>query len=147
MLTTYRTFLQKQGYRMTPQRMAILQILDEASRHMTPLEVYNAVRQTLPGITEPTVYRALSFLTNQGLLLAAHTSNGQMVYESAGHNHHHLICRKCGLTCEIDHEIIKPLYDFLKTETGYEVDGMHVTFFGLCPGCKKSQLELVSAIP
>jgi Fur family transcriptional regulator, ferric uptake regulator len=137
LLNNYRILLQKQGLRTTPQRLAILCALAETGQHMTPLEVYQFVRRTIPGITEPTVYRALNFLANHGLLLAAHLGSGQQVYESADHNHHHLICRKCGRACEINHEIIKPVYDHLTLETGYQVDGMHITFFGLCPECLK----------
>ncbi len=146
MFDTYRIFLHKQGYRMTPQRMTILRILNDTSRHMTPREVYESAKQTLPGITEPTIYRTLSFLSAQGLLMAAHVGSGQLVYEAAGQNHHHLICRKCGQNCEISHELLKPLYDRLSNDTGFLVDGVHVTIFGLCPNCLKSHKDFTSAV-
>ena len=136
MLDTYRALLQKQGYRMTPQRIAILRVLSESGRHLTPIEVYDEVKESMPGITEATIYRGLSFLADQGLLLAAHVGNGQLVYESAHHIHHHLICRKCGQTCEISHDLLRGLYGRLYKQTGFQVDSMHVTFFGLCPECQ-----------
>jgi Fe2+ or Zn2+ uptake regulation protein len=129
--------LRSQGYRMTPQRLAILSILENAGRHLTPQEIYEQVQQSLPGMTEATVYRTLSFLTEQGLVLAAHVGSGQLVYEIAGHAHHHLICRGCGATQEIDHALLLALYQQFQSSTGYQIDSVHVTFFGFCPGCQK----------
>jgi Fe2+ or Zn2+ uptake regulation protein len=137
MLDTYSLKLRAQGYRLTPQRLTILRILQEADRHLTPVEVYQLAQAAMPGLTEPTVYRTLSFLTEQGLLLAAHVGNGQLVYEIAEHNHHHLICRACGQTREIDHNALGSLYQQFQVSTGYIIDSIHLTFFGLCPDCQK----------
>ena len=131
------TILRDRGYRMTPQRLVILRILHLASKHLSPLEVYQRAQKVMPGLTEATVYRTLIFLSQQGLLLAAHVGSGQLVYEVAGHAHHHLICRKCGETQEIDHALLETLYQQFRASTGYRIDGMHVTFFGLCPGCQE----------
>jgi Fe2+ or Zn2+ uptake regulation protein len=121
---------------MTPQRLAILRILTDAGQHMTPLEVYQLAQQMMPGMTEATIYRTLSFLTEQGLVLATHIGSGQLVYEIAGHDHHHLVCRRCGQAQEIDHHILQALYQQFQASTGYAIDTVHLTFFGLCPGCQ-----------
>jgi Fe2+ or Zn2+ uptake regulation protein len=138
MVTPHTDKLRSQGYRLTPQRLAILSILENAGSHLTPQEIFEQAQQALPGMTEPTVYRTLSFLSEQGLVLAAHVGSGQLVYEIAGHDHHHLICRACGNTQEIDHTLLLSLYEQFQTSTGYQIDSVHVTFFGLCPGCQKS---------
>ena len=85
--------LHQRGFRMTPQRLLVLQILKDAGRHLTPQEIFAQAQRILPAMTEATVYRTLSFLSEQGLTLAAHIGNGQLVYEIAGHDHHLLICR------------------------------------------------------
>ncbi len=131
--------LHAQGYRMTPQRMAILQILQESSRHLSPGEIFAHAQERLPGITEATVYRSLSFLHQQNLILAAHIGSGQLVYEISGHNHHHLICRACGYSQTIEHEMLETLYKQFKENTGFQIDCMHMTFFGLCLNCQKGQ--------
>lgn len=137
MISPYTDRLRLQGYRMTPQRLAILSILENAGEHLTPQEIFEQAQQALPGMTEATVYRTLSFLTEQGLVLAAHMGSGQMVYEIAGHDHHHLICRACGATQEIEHQELSALYRQFQNRTGYKIDSVHVTFFGLCPACQK----------
>lgn len=142
-METYTSHLHEHGFRMTPQRMAVLNILSQAGAHLTPLAICQKAAEALPGLTDATVYRTLTFLAQQGLVLAAHVGNGQLVYEIAGRNHHHLICRKCGNTCEISHDLLKSLYEQFQASTGYQIDTVHVTFFGLCPACqaKKTQPE------
>jgi Fur family transcriptional regulator, ferric uptake regulator len=131
--------LHSQGLRLTPQRLLIIKILQEAGEHLSPAEIYRKAKEAMPGMTEATVYRTLTFLTGQGLALAAHIGGGQLVYENAGHNHHHLICRACGKTQEIEHADLEKLYDRFQSSTGYKIDSIHVTFFGLCPKCSKEE--------
>ena len=64
--------LRKQGYRLTPQRLTILQILIDSGGHLTPRQVFEQAREITPGITEPTVYRTLKLLTECGLAAARH---------------------------------------------------------------------------
>lgn len=128
--------LRQQGYRITPQRLAVLQILRQADDHLTAVEVFQRARQTMPGITEATVYRSLNFLVSHGLALAAHLGGNQLAYEFADRHHHHLICRQCGQSIEIDHHMLDELYQKLEQTTGFAIDSLHMTFFGLCPDCR-----------
>ena len=128
--------LRRQGYRLTPQRRIILRILRQCGSHLTPVEIVRLAQQEMPGMTEATVYRSLSFLAENGLALAAHIGGGQLAYEIADHAHHHLICRECGESLEIDHDLLDELYDKLFTHTGYKIDSLHMTFFGTCPECQ-----------
>jgi Fe2+ or Zn2+ uptake regulation protein len=131
------SWLREQGYRLTPQRLAILEVLRNAHGHLSPTEIYHQVAQDIPGLTEATVYRTLNFLAEQGLVLVAHLGRGQLVYEFAEHDHHHLICRQCGDMREIDHQELKELYKQFLKNTGYQINTIHATFFGLCPDCQK----------
>jgi Fe2+ or Zn2+ uptake regulation protein len=133
----YSAHLRAHGYRLTPQRIAIFNILQDAGCHLTPGEVYARARALMPGLTEPTVYRTLNFLVEQGFALAAHVGSGQIVYEIAGRDHHHLICKACGHTYEIDHAALQALYEQFQENTGFLIDSVHVTFFGLCAECQK----------
>ena len=127
--------LRRRGFRLTPQRLAILQIIEEDGGHLTPLAIYERAVKRMPGLTEATVYRTLDFLASNGLALVAHIGDGRLVYETAAHNHHHLICRECSMTVEIEHELLKTLFDDFHERTGFEIDVCHVTFFGRCPQC------------
>lgn len=131
------SILRAHGFRITPQRLVILRILGEEREHLSPIKIYQSAQQKMPGITEATIYRTLAFLTDQGLVLPTHIGNGQLVYELAGHAHHHLVCRACGQTHEIDHATLQTLYDQFQASTGFQVDSVHLTFLGLCPGCQQ----------
>ena len=128
--------LHAHGFRMTPQRMAILHTLRRAGGHLSPTEVYERTRRDQPGLTETTVYRTLEFLAENGYALAAHVGGGKLVYELTEENHHHLICRKCGKTVAVEYSALTNLYDQLGTSTGFKLDSSHVTLFGLCPDCQ-----------
>lgn len=128
--------LHARGFRMTPQRMAILHTLRRAGGHLSPTEVYERTRRVQPGLTEATVYRTLEFLAENGYALAAHVGGGKLVYELTEENHHHLICRNCGRTVAVEAAALTHLYNELGVSTGFKLDSSHVTLFGLCPDCQ-----------
>ncbi len=121
---------------MTPQRMAILHVLRHAGKHLSPTEVYKLAKREFPRITEPTVYRTLEFLAENGLAHPSHTGNGRFTYQIAGEDHHHIVCRVCGDEIEVQHTLLKSLYQTLESTSGYAGIDSHVTFFGVCPKCQ-----------
>ena len=132
----YAPQLRSRGYRMTSQRMAILHALRHAGTHLSPREVYRQAKQELPGLTEPTVYRTLEFLAENGLARPSQTGNGHFVYEIAGNDHHHIICRICGDEMQVEHTLLEQLYQKLESTSGFVRIDSHMTFFGVCPGCQ-----------
>ena len=137
----YTLKLRARGFRMTPQRMAIIHALHNEGTHLSPTGVFARVKETLPGLTEATVYRTLEFLAENGLARSAHMGNGKLVYEIAqeGH-HHHLICRKCGGEVQIEHTTFEKLYAELEASSGFRSIDSHVTFFGVCPTCQETSI-------
>lgn len=135
-VSEYSPQLHSLGFRTTQQRMTILHVLRHAGGHLSPTQVYELAHREMPGLTEPTIYRTLEFLAKNGLVLAAHVGNGKIVYELAEDNHHHLICRNCGASMEVQHAALQKLYRQLESSTGYKLDSRHVTLFGLCPDCQ-----------
>ena len=128
--------LRSRGFRMTPQRMAILHILHHTDGHISPTEVYERASQDIPGLTEATVYRTLEFLAQNSLVRSAHMGSGHLVYEIAKHDHHHLVCRKCGAEVQIDHAPLEGVYAELESSSGFRFIDSHMTFFGVCPECQ-----------
>ena len=135
----YTPKLRARGFRMTPQRMAILHVLHHEGTHLSPTEVFARAKENLPGLTEATVYRTLEFLSENGLVHPAHMGSGHLVYEidRQDHDHHHLICRKCGGEVQIEHASLESVYAQLEASSGFRNIDSHVTFFGLCPRCQE----------
>ena len=128
--------LHAHGFRMTPQRMAVLHSLRSAGGHLSPVEVYEQARRRQPGLTETTVYRTLEFLAENGYALAAHVGGGKLVYELTEENHHHLICRNCKKTVAVKASALTHLSNALGASTGFQLDFSHITLFGLCQDCR-----------
>ena len=131
----YAPQLRSRGFRMTPQRLAILHVLHHAGMHLSPREIYKQAGRELPGITEPTVYRTLEFLVENGLVRSSHSANGHLTYQIAGNNHHHIICRICGDEIEVQHTLLETFYRVLEKTSGYRKIDSHLTFVGVCPNC------------
>ena len=132
----YAPELRARGYRLTPQRLAILHVLRHEGKHLSPAEVYKKARKELPRLTEPTVYRTLEFLADNGLVRPSYSATGHLTYEIAGIEHHHIVCRNCGDEVEVEHTLLESLYRLLETTSGYRSIDSHVTFFGVCPACQ-----------
>jgi Fur family ferric uptake transcriptional regulator len=132
-ISSHSQTLRARGFRMTHQRLAILQALHDAG-HLSPSQLYAKVRRT--GMTEATVYRNLEFLAGNGIVHPAHLPGGHMTYELAGHDHHHMVCRSCGAQVDLEPASLQKLFSQLEQETGYRLDAGHFTFSGLCPICQ-----------
>lgn len=130
--------IRERGYRLTPQRIAIVSILHDTGGHLLPVEIFRKAEAVLPGITEPTVYRTLDFLVENNFVSVTHTGGGRLEYELAvhRHEHHHLVCASCGITQELAHEQLMPISQHLEQLTGFRLTENHITFLGLCPRCK-----------
>jgi Fur family ferric uptake transcriptional regulator len=132
----YARRIREQGYRLTPQRELILDAVCEGGGHTTIDEIYGRLQKKAPAISLATLYRTLDFFCELHLVVSAEI-DGQTVYEIAGLTpHHHLICRECGASIHIDHELVQELFDKFQAEYGYTIDMDHMAFTGLCPACR-----------
>ncbi len=116
--------------------MAILHVLHHAETHLSPTQVFQLASKELPGLTEPTVYRTLEFLAQNGVIRTAYTRHGHAAYQIAGEPHHHLVCRVCGRQIDVDHSLLERVYRTLESSTGYRRIESHLTFLGVCPKCR-----------
>lgn len=135
----YSTLIRQHGFRVTPQRQLIMDAISEGDGHSTPEEIYKRVYVKAPAVNRATVYRNLDFLCEMRLVVAAQIG-GQMYYEMAGAEpHHHLICRKCNQVEQINHQVVKSLFDRIEREQSFLVDMDHLALFGLCKKCRDAQ--------
>jgi len=131
----YAAKIREGGFRLTPQRQLILDAVCEGGGHTTFDEIYARVRAKAPAINQATVYRALDFLCQMQLVVAANIG-GSKVYEIATETpHHHLVCRLCNRVEPLDHEMMAGLFARLERERQFRVDTSHLVLFGLCQEC------------
>ncbi len=130
--------LSKQGYRMTPQRMMILAAIENSDDHISAEEIYSQVVAKYPNVNISTVYRTLELLKRLGLVTETDLGGGRVSYHPAekGH-HHHLVCRECGATIDLDELLLAPLKAALLREHGFIADLRHLAILGRCVRCGK----------
>lgn len=132
-----RATLRESGYRLTPQRNLIWEVLRGAGRHMTAEEVAREARRTLPDINTSTVYRTLELLVSLDLVIATRLAGHRSYYEvSPEPTHHHFVCTQCGAVGHFGDELLAPVRAELERKERFAVDQIQVTAFGVCPECR-----------
>jgi Fur family ferric uptake transcriptional regulator len=128
--------LSQKGYRMTPQRIMILEAIEGASGHISAEEIYRDIRRRYPGLNISTVYRTLELLKDMGLVTETDMGDGRVRFHSIGHeHHHHLVCSKCGKVIDLDESMLAPLTDMLAVKYAFRADLKHLAIFGHCKAC------------
>jgi Fur family ferric uptake transcriptional regulator len=131
-----RATLREQGYRLTPQRSLIWEVLREAGRHLTAEEVAAEVRRTLPDVNLSTVYRTLELLVSLDLVVETRLEGSASYYEvSPEPTHHHYVCSRCGAVGHFGDALLTPVHDELGRRD-FAVAHINVTAFGLCHKCQ-----------
>ena len=134
----YVDIMRSNGFRVTSQRLLILDAICEGQGHTTLGQIYVRVRQKDRSIDRSTLYRTLDFFVELGLVVSADTGIGEKVYEIAQVDpHHHLVCKKCGQESEIDHVIMQKSLRVIEEEYHFAISMDHVVLFGLCQGCQQ----------
>jgi Fur family transcriptional regulator, stress-responsive regulator len=125
------------GLRVTAGRLAVLEALAGEHRHLDADAVASAVRPRLGSLSTQAVYDILRTLTEAGLLRRIELSGQTAHYETrVGDNHHHVICRRCGATSDVDCVVgAAPCLEPAETH-GFLLEEAEVTFWGLCPTCQ-----------
>lgn len=137
--------LKKSGYKLTVQRKAIIEVFAEKKAvHLSPEEIYDCVRDKYPNIGLATVYRTLQLFEELGILYKLNFDDGCSRYElntgEEGHQHHHLICLKCGSVQEVNIDLLESLESEIERTKEFKIVDHNLKFFGYCKDCKdKSQ--------
>jgi Fur family ferric uptake transcriptional regulator len=128
--------LKAKGYRLTPQRRVILDILHGEGAHLTADAIYEQVKDKVEGVNRSTVYRTLELLESQGLTVKAEIGGSHVYHHAEEGHHHHLKCRKCGKVIELPEEALDSLAKSLLERQGFSADLHHHVITGLCADCR-----------
>ncbi|NNF25924.1 MAG: transcriptional repressor [Gemmatimonadetes bacterium] len=127
--------LRQHGLQVTAQRLAVLRAV-ERTPHGTADEVAAAARSEIGAISRQAVYDALGTLAEKGVIRRIQPAGSAARYEDrVGDNHHHLICRACGRTVDIDCAVgVAPCLT-AADDHGFEIDEAEVVYWGRCSAC------------
>jgi Fe2+ or Zn2+ uptake regulation protein len=129
------------GLQVTAQRLAVLRAVSSHS-HSTADDIAEYVRSDIGAVSRQAVYDTLGILTDRGIIRRIQPAFSPARYEDrVDDNHHHLVCRNCGLTVDVDCAVghapcLQPSDDH-----GFIVDEAEVIYWGYCPACQAESDE------
>ena len=131
--------VRERGRRLTIQRAKILSALRHANVHQSAEQILDRVRDDDPhaDISLSTVYRTLETSTGLQLTSELRGASGTSVFEwnDPDTTHHHLECRDCGTTEEVDLSSLQIAEAEIRERAGFEADIRHLAIPGLCADC------------
>jgi Fur family ferric uptake transcriptional regulator len=127
--------VRRAGLKATRGRLAVLQAL-EGAPHADAEAIYQTVRQQIPTTSIQSVHNILGDFTRVGLARRIEPAHSPALYERrVGDNHHHLVCRGCGIVHDVDCVVGAAPCLTPSDDHGFQLAEAEVTFWGLCPTC------------
>lgn len=123
-----------EGFKMTPQRRAIIGYLENEKSHPTADDVFYAVNKKFPMTSRATVYNTLKWLNTVGMLMERFEGD-KMRYDPNCDRHHHFVCGVCRKVEDVHYEVITDLGSIELPEK-HLVDSYEVTVRGTCKDCR-----------
>lgn len=122
--------------RPTRQQAAVAEALDERGDFTSAQELHATLRSDGNTVGLATVYRALQAMSADGEVDVLRTGDGEAVYRrcSSGH-HHHLVCRECGRTVEVEGPAVERWASRVSAEHGFTDVTHQMEIFGVCSTC------------
>ena len=124
------------GRRATRQRAAVVDLLAEIDDFRSAQELHDELRRRGDGIGLTTVYRTLQSLAEGGEIDVLRTGSGEAIYRRcSAHHHHHLVCRYCGRTVEVEGPAVERWAEKIAQGNGFSDIAHTVEIVGTCAEC------------
>jgi len=129
--------LKNSGFKLTPQRLAVIEFLRRNTTHPSAETIFQAVKKLHPMISFSTVYNTLKMLEKIGSIQQLAIAEEHINIDPNPNPHHHLLCEKCGKIIDIaDNPDWNP-----EIPEGFEVKKIRVYLYGTCSDCQASRLQ------
>ncbi|WP_422446550.1 Fur family transcriptional regulator [Thermoanaerobacterium sp. DL9XJH110] len=132
--------LKENELKVTPQRKAILQVLEKSKALLNAQELFQEVIKLVPGTNFSTIYRNLDLLLSRGILCRIASESGGVLYElrRRGNHHHHVICKGCGAAIPVDFCPMKAMEKELDAR-GFTPTEHRFEIYGYCNKCYRKR--------
>lgn len=128
--------VREHGWRVTPQRRAVVVALTGDHLHLTAEEVHAAARRVVPEISLATVYNSLNELVAMGEIGEVRVEGSSVRYDpNSDRNHHHLVCEHCGLIMDVQPRGTDGVRLPPSERHGFVVRDAEILFRGTCSNC------------
>ncbi|GAB6058758.1 Fur family transcriptional regulator [Desulfonatronum parangueonense] len=132
--------LKERGFRLTPQRVAVLKILALSDGHPSVDQIYEQVHQDFPTTSRATIYKTVALLRELGEVLELGFPDGSNRYDgNKPFPHPHVICTMCRTVQDPNLAGVTDLTREVSTKTGFRISTHRLDFFGLCRACQEAE--------
>jgi Fur family peroxide stress response transcriptional regulator len=128
--------LRQNGYKATPQRIAICRFALHSRDHPTAQRIYDEVKKANPTVSLATVYKTLQIMTEHGLIQELDLPEGRARFDSYTEPHVNLICLQCGNIKDIDDPVAREMVTNITARTEFKRTGQHLDIYGVCKMCR-----------
>lgn len=128
--------LREKGFKVTPQRLAIYDVLVNTKEHPSAEMIFNKLQPAYPTMSLATVYKTIEILKEMGMVQALNVGEDSFRYDADISDHAHIRCLTCGRVDDlhgIDHSEFSSA---VEKSTAYRLTGQQFYFFGQCPACQ-----------
>ena len=137
--TRFETVIQKlreNGHKVTPQRLAIINILAKSEGHLSVDDIYDKIIRDFPTMSLATVYRNILLIKTLGEVLELGFPDGSNRYDgNKPYPHPHVICIKCKKIVDPDLDSLDEVKNEVELETKFKILNHRLDFFGICSNC------------
>lgn len=133
--------LKAKKLKVTPQRLAIFNMLYNTTSHPSAETIYKSLQETHPTMSLATVYKTLDALQKARLIQQLNVGEESFRYDANVSSHPHVICLDCNQVFDIETNILDNLRSQVASETDFDLISEKVYLYGTCPGCKKKKEE------
>jgi len=130
--------LRKQGYKATPQRIAIAQTVLRSKNHPSAETIHAEVLRLHPTVSLSTVYNTLHILRDMNFLNEL-TLNGTTRYDPNVSLHINMICQHCGKIIDVEDQSLEESITNIAKKRGFKITGQRVDVYGVCKLCQKHE--------
>jgi len=136
-LRSFEALCRESGLSLTVQRRMILQEVLGREDHPAADDVYELVKDRIPGVSRTTVYRVLDTLVRMGVISKVCHPGAAARFDPKIHQHHHLVCTRCDAILDVEDERLNSLALPAIDTRGYRLQEFHVHLRGVCAKCRR----------
>jgi Fur family peroxide stress response transcriptional regulator len=129
--------LKERNFRLTPQRVELVRLIAASEGHPSAGQLYDRIKCQFPTMSHATVYKTLAMLKDMGQVLEIVLRDDSHYDGNRPQPHPHLICIKCNKIIDGEADFDPSAIRKLEHASGYKILRSQISFYGLCPDCKK----------
>ena len=128
--------LRGNGFKVTPQRLAVYEVLANTKEHPNAEMIFNSLQATYPTMSLATVYKTIDILNEIGLVQILNAGEDSFRYDADMSNHAHVRCVECGRVDDVFDIDTAKVTQEIEAGTRYRLTGQQFYFYGVCPECQ-----------